>query len=276
MFDFWQKKQVWLYMLFIGFNVCIFANLYASEATYQFETGLNLSSFQYKEFSFNGNLLDREDGFLPGLFIEAKVDNYPYQYSLNFSGQQSTLDYSGRTQIGSPLETRTLETIYQYSFKIKRHLFEQPYPTYLMVEMGERHWDRDIYQTAITNSLSEIYHWPYIMMGGSIQVLNDANKNFEIQILYGKSLNATLDIYFEGFDRTTLQLESGDVLVFKMPLSIRGVAGYTLQIEPYFEYWHFDKSEKTALNINGVPSGYFANEPENETTLLGLNVSFLF
>ncbi len=276
MLNFGQNKLALPCIFFIGFNFFIFTNLHANDVIYQFETGLNLSSFQYKEFSLNGNLLDREDGVLPGLFIEAKADNFPYQYSLGFSEQRSTLDYSGKTQLGRALETRTLETIYQYSFKVKRHLFEQPYPTHLMVEIGERRWDRNIYQTAISNSLSEIYRWPYIMLGGSIQVLNEAKKDFEIQVLYGKSFNAALDIYLEGFDRTTLKLEQGDVLVIKMPLSIKNVGGYTLQIEPYFEYWHFDQSEQSALFINGLPSGYFAIEPENETTLFGVNISFLF
>lgn len=276
MFDFCQNKQILPYLFYVGLNFFIFKNLHAGEVIYQFETGLNLTSFQYKEFTVNDNLLDREDGVLPGLFIEAKAENFPYQYSIYFSGQQNTLDYSGKTQIGRPLETRTLETIYQYSFKIKRHLFKQPYPVDLMVEMGERHWDRDIYQTEISKALSEIYRWPYIMLGGSIQVLNDASINYEIQILYGKSFNAALDIYLEGFDQTTLQLEQGDVLVFKMPLSIRDVAGYILKVEPFFEYWHFDKSDKSTVLINGFPSRFSVNEPENETTLIGVNVSFLF
>jgi hypothetical protein len=260
-------------MLFCLGLACM-TTLQAGEVSYQFQAGLDFSTLRYKEFDANGRLLDREDGPMPGLLIGAELLAPPYTLSLSTEGQYNSISYRGQTQIGVPLKTTTTETITRYSLKLMRNMSMDPHSLRLIAEVGERRWLRSIGKTATTNSLYEVYRWPYYLLGGAATLWHSEESSLDVQALAGKSFGSTLDARINGYDNTTLELKSGDTFLISLPFSYQPrFARRTLIIEPHAEYWLFEKSSTEGLSINGTPTGSLVHEPRNETLGYGINFS---
>lgn len=248
----------------------------AKEPPYHLQAGLSLSRFHYKEFDTDGGLLDREDGLLLGTNVSVELVSHPYTLALGLQGKRGEIDYRGHTQIDAPLVTTTEENIARYYISVSREFVIDAHPVALTAELGKRRWERDIRRTAVTNSLYEVYRWPYFLIGGAVTLWHNEKLDFGIKALVGQSFNSTLKVFISGYDTTTLNLSNGDTLLIGIPINYRWHAQKTLVIEPHVQYWYFEESPVAPLHRNGIATGSLIHEPENETLVLGITFAVRF
>lgn len=215
-------------------------------------------------------MLLREDGLLPGINFGYEVRSGLDAIAMLVAVWDGNVDYDGRTQTGRPLSTSTDTTITNYSVAIKRDI--SSHPTSIIVSIGMRRWDRHIRRTALTNSLYEIYYWPYYMLSGESTLFDQGKFDVTASVSVGRSFASTMDLNIRGYDTATLNLPPGNTFRLSVPVSYQWKPDITLNIEPYFHYWHFDRSGKESLYRNGITAGQ-VHEPENETTSFGLTLS---
>lgn len=265
-----------MWPVFLCLSLSYAASAPASDLTYQFQVGLKLSDFQYKEFGADGGLLDREDGLLPGVQLGLELRSLPYTIALSLQRQDGNSDYRGQTQIGTPLDTNTRETIIDYSLALKRDILLDSHPVSLIIALGKRRWDREIERTAITNSLNETCHWPYYLLGGETNFWSNDKLSVGIRALIGRTFDSTLEVHIRDYDATTLDLRNGDALFISIPVEYRSRSQHTRVIELYLQYWHFEASPAKPLLRHGYPTGNLIHEPESETLILGITLALRF
>ncbi len=246
---------------------------FASDYSEYIHIGLDSQSFHFKEYDEQGNLLLREDGLLPGIEFGYDVSSGPDTIAMRIAVWDGNVDYEGQTQTGNPLSTTTDTTITNYSVAFMRDI--RNHPVSLIVSLGMRRWDRHIRRTALTNSLYEIYYWPYYMLSGESTLFEQDKFDVKASLSVGRSFSSTMDLHISGYDTTTLNLPSGNTFRLGIPISYQWKPDRTLNIEPYFHYWHFDRSRREPLYRNGVIVGQ-VHEPENETTSFGVSLSMQF
>lgn len=245
--------------------------------------GFSLLDMHYKEFDDTDFLLDREDGFLPGLTGEFKITGQSTDSYLYASYHTSTIDYDGYTQGGIPVQTDTETDIIdvQYRLGTKSSNKHQVYGG-----IGYRFWGRDIQSIANVSGILEHYKWFYGLFGIKSRFLKDNNSELSLDFRITRMLDANMDIDFNGFSATGLApLDDKSVNLGKktnfrigLPWRVKYRNSYTWVIEPYFEKWDIGKSNVVNLTENGVlvvlpECGGVCGvlEPRSETRNFGVN-----
>lgn len=263
------------------FYVCLaqLGAAHGSEYSQTIHVGLDLHAFHYKEYDARGHVLDREDGVLPGLKVGFEARSGLYGIAIFAAAWNGTVEYDGQTQAGSPLTATSDATITDYRLAFSRGISsganQAAVPARLIAEIGTRRWDRKIRSTARTNSLYEVYRWPYYRLGGEISLSETDKLSVGAKALAGRTFSSSLEVHIKGYDTTTLDLKPGNSFHLSIPVSYRWRPKRSLLVEPYFDYWHFDESSLQPLSRNGVSVG-LVQEPENETSSFGITLSTRF
>lgn len=236
--------------------------------------GVSAQDFGYKEFNDQNALLDREDGFMPGLEIEIGNEWQDmagvFRYEL-FDGQ---VDYDGQTQLGVPITTRTdervtnVEVLFRYNVKsLSKNNVK------LTIGLGDRIWRRDILATNITSGLSEIYRWKYFTVGGEAIVWQRGKWSAGIDVRLLRTIRPTMTLDLVGFDAATLNLGSRNSARINFPLQFTDGTGRQWMFTPYWESWRLGRSADQYLISGGVPTTAIVYEPRSETNIAGVTIS---
>lgn len=226
--------------------------------------GLSWMDFEYKEFDDAGEILDREDGSLPGLGLGVTQPFGRWSLDAEFTWHVGSAGYSGQTQDRVPVSTDTDEAIWDTSVYMTYSVPERPLR--VVAGLGYRYWERDIQPSRDINGrpvagLLEYYYWYYLMLGMQFDVVDELS--FDFRALW--PIDATMELALAGantrFDlgeRPGLRLAAP----WRKPLSQR----LTLTVEPYLQYWQFDASPSVYVpELSG-----WAYEPDNDTLSWGL------
>ncbi|MEJ2142151.1 MAG: hypothetical protein P8Y24_07305 [Gammaproteobacteria bacterium] len=249
----------------------------------EFRLGFSMLDMNYKEFDDTNFLLDREDGFLPGVTGEFKFTGQNADSYLFASYHTSTIDYDGHTQGGIPVQTDTETDIIdvQYRLNAKSSKQHQMYGG-----IGYRFWRRDIQSTGNVSGILEHYTWSYGMLGVKSRFFKDYNSELSLDFRITHMLEANMDIDFKGFSATgfaplddkSVNLGKKTNFRISLPWRIKYKNLHTWIIEPYFEKWDIGKSNVVNLTENGVlvvlpECGGVCGvlEPRSETRNIGVN-----
>lgn len=226
--------------------------------------GQSLLGFQYKEYSGQNELLDREDGLMPGLRIGGDFQRRSLLLSIDFTYHAGTVNYDGQTQTGAPHKTLTRETISEITASIGKRFGERGL---LYLGGGYRQWDRDIQPNGKVFGLFERYTWPYAMLGGELRIWHTNRHRIGLNGRVTYPLNPEMTLRLNGYGDIHLRLGMHPGFRLTAPWLIQLPSRHQLQIAPYYEYWQMGRSP-------GVIVGkYIFHEPRSETGNMGITVS---
>lgn len=237
---------------------------YASLLGAYLQVGAGAQDFSYKEFDDSDVLLDREDGYLPGVMLE--FGEYWQAGSGAFRVEMfgGNVDYDGQTQTGIPLKTKTYERIRTvealFRFDIKSFSKNK---AQLIVGLGHREWRRDILATNITRNLFEVYRWKYLILGGAGTLWQNGKWSGGINVHWLRPINPTMSVNISGFDNVTLDLGSRNGVRIDFPFQFLTATHRQWAFAPYWETWRLGRSDKR-LTIS---------EPRSETNIVGMTIS---
>ncbi len=252
------------------------ANVFAADKAGSLNASIGLASqdFGYKEFSDDGRLLNREDGWLPGISGALLWQSDQYFLNVSFTYLKGNVVYKGQTQSGAPHKTKTNEQIVDISVSLGiLDVIQLVKPSALYFGLGFREWQRDILPTNAVLGLFETYYWYYGFIGGRVQLLGKEKWAVWLDGRFTRPINPIMNICLLNYDCADLSLGvnlSGRV---SLPIYYQLRANSKLIVEPYFESWDFGRSPNETLTINGMPVGATIYEPRSETRNIGITIS---
>ena len=281
-----MARANYFHRIVILFGLSIFVFLWsgrslANEPETTAWIGLSVMEFGYKEFSDRDQLLDREDGLLPGLLLGVMQPWNNWFGQLEGGIYSGQVTYDGQTQSGIPLQTATDELIIDSSLQLGywfNRLKRFNYAFY--AGLGYRFWRRDIRPTALTDGtpifgLLETYQWKYASLGSKAKFKQSDNVYWKIDVQLMRTLDPEIEVDFQGlrgFDDTQLQLGE------KFGARIRIFWNYavretqSLEIMPFYEQWDLGRSPEKMVTSNGQPQGIRIFEPRSETKNFGISI----
>jgi hypothetical protein len=226
--------------------------------------------FNYKEFDDGGEILDREDGPLPGLGVGLHESFGRLAIDAELTYHVGRVTYTGQTQpIRVSHTTDTDETIWDGAVYVSYSVSERP--VRVLGGLGYRFWERDI-RPAYNEDLGytvpgllEYYYWYYLALGVQL----DVAKDFTIDARALRPMEATMELALSGSNAT---FDMGERWGFRLATPWRRALSprVVLTLEPYLQYWQFDASPLVYV----AELGGFAYEPDNETLSWGLRAWF--
>jgi len=231
--------------------------------------------FGYKEYSESGALLDREDGALPGIVLEATRKMRDWEITGGWRSVWGTADYGGRTNLGMPVSTETGERIQSVSLRLARRLEIGAASFAPYIGFGFHEWQRDIRSTRTANNapvsgLFETYAWKTAELGIKAHVVRwgPLEGGFDARVF--RVHQPSVKVRFPTqFDETRLALgeKSGARLSILCSYPLAPPVG--LRFELFHERWSFGRSAPQPLTSGGVVVGSVV-EPRSETRNTGV------
>ncbi len=255
------------------------------------ELGLISMNFHYKEFDENNQILDKEDGTIPGIMLGMREYDGPWVYASNLSYYAGNVVYDGQAVSLSsgaitPLIARTDEKIYDFTV-LAEHWYrnsnnQSRFAWYAGI--GYRYWIRDILPGMTSSGtpvsgLVETYKWWYAIGGVKNVLIDSGNFQLLLDARITRTYRPVMKVdFFETGDETILNLKERYGGRVSMPLHYRLNHTATVKVEPYMEGLAFGRSEAKEVLMNGVPSGQSILEPRSETrntgVVLSVNLSY--
>lgn len=242
--------------------------------------GISALDFTYKEFDdTDGSILDREDGWIPGLVFGFREHRGPWFGHFDASLHYGEVDYDGHTQDGVPARTDTDERIVDASFRFGYWFGAEGEPRIAPYGgFGYRHWRRDIEDGQDVNGrpvrgILEKYRWAYLLVGVEANLRQSEVSEWGVDLRLTRPLDPKLDIEgFAGLDDATLEL--GEKTGGRATLYWRYWYGEDAAVElaPFYERLDIGRSPDTLLTSGGTPATV-AFEPRSETRNYGVNLS---
>ena len=232
-----------------------------------------LMYFNYEETDVDGNRLNKETGYLPGVSIAASQRFRTAYHSFEFSAYGGEVDYDGQTQSGVPHQTRTEQTIYRVLYRLSAPLETTDAELYGKVYWQQ--WDRDIQPNNNVLGLFERYEWWSIEGGFEVPLMRKDRQDLLLGLgvlttLYG---TISIDLSDAGFGEPVLDLGNGVGFVGELKYDIRQWKNSSLQFGVSYRTWEFGRSNSKTIS-NG--SEFFTiTEPESQTAQTILFAGYL-
>lgn len=234
------------------------------------ELSPSLYHFNYKEFNINDQLLDEENGFLPGFKIALTHKHNDESLSAHISLHKNKVDYIGQTQSGQPHNTETDTQLINIGLTLILKKLKV-IPARVVLGIQHRKWDRNILTRNNILGLHEIYTWNELNAGLKFELEQNNNTLYwaELSALY--TLNPDMKIYLEN---TSEILNLGPEPGFRINLGrkwlINKTSSYSINL--FTEYWSFGRSN-TIFTNDFFGSSAFITEPRSESFHTGLEFS---
>lgn len=265
-------------------SICTLFFFMPSTAQAEQQDGLSLSigsdlrQFDYREYSNQGRLLDREHGFLPGLLLGANRSYGEWRLAGQVSYHAGGVTYTGQTNTGVPLTTTTNQRMVNPELRAERRLDELSH-VHPAVYLGAAHqvWRRDIQPSYTADGqpvqgLLEIYRWWQVFFGAKARVYESAGLVWDVDARAIRLLVPKIVVDYAGrYDNPHLSL--GERWGFRLaaPLCFKVRPSTRIAIEPYLQKFSFGRSALTPLTSQGLPAGA-VYEPDSDTRSYGLSV----
>lgn len=267
-----MRKIIFFLLLCASFS--LHAQWEGSSGDSEVYLGASLLDFTYKEFDDDDILLDREDGFIPGVILGYKQKRNEVYTDISFSYHATDIKYDGQTQAGDPVTTRSDADIYELQLKAGSYYYTtSSYKYFVYGGLGYRLWQRNIRSTAVATGIFEEYDWSYLMLGATFPISHSSASKLDFDIQYTKMLGANIFVELStlGADDVDLALGKENGYRFSFPWQINTDNSSVWVIEPYYEFWEIGKSEVKPITSGGIPTGFVVWEPRSETSNVGVN-----
>ncbi len=262
-------------MKHIGARCLVAAYLMFPVTAWSMEAAANFEMlhFSYEEFKEDGDQLNKEDGWIPGLKGEIKHAFGYWRASGLFSYFAGNANYDGQTQGGEPFETDTDEKLLRAGLRLERNIHTNIFPEFAIYSgFSYCRWQRDIKGSDGVNGLFETYKWWETALGLVIPIESAPNREWHFEISFFYTVDPSLEVELPGFEDPTLDLGERFGLRFRAQHTwwTRTGIGYTLGV--FAEGWNFGRSEDEPLLQNGVVVGT-VHEPRSESRHWGFTLS---
>ncbi len=250
--------------------------------------GLSTMDFGYKEFDTDGTLLDREDGWLPGVSVGLVETRARWYGELQAAVYGGGVTYKGQVQSrdptvdGQPIRSDTDQIVADGSFQLGHWFGPAARPRWAAYGgVGYRYWSRDIQAGRLpdgtpVSGLLEHYRWWYALAGVKVNLLQQARSLVQADLRFTRTLGPTMDVDFRGYQGLdNAQLDLGERTGYRLALPWRVRAGVRSEISlvPFYEAWDIGRSAPEVATGGGVPQGIVV-EPRSETRNWGLSVNY--
>lgn len=234
--------------------------------------------FDYQEFNDTGKLLDREEGYIPGVILGLSHTMDRWQFAGDFAFYTGDVAYTGLTNTGIPISTRTRQQIADVALRTEYWLQSKYGPDYAVyLGAGYHFWNRDIQATTTASGvpvsgLFETYEWWSGFIGLKSELYTVEPIRWLLDVRLFQTINPSIKVYFNGQnDNATLALGErwGARVAFPLRYSIKPGTG--LIVEPYVERFELGRSSTMPLTSNGAVVGSVF-EPFSQTFNYGLSV----
>ena len=233
-----------------------------------------LMNFDYEETDTQGNILNQETGYIPGLTLAA---SHPYRSIYNtweFSVYGGRVDYDGQTQGGQPHQTTTEQTIYRILYRLSWSPRNTEGAFYGKAYWQQ--WDRDIQPNNGVLGLFERYQWWTLEAGVQVPFIKNKQRNLLLELGALVTTNGTIliDLTEAGFGNPTLDLGDGYGYSGKLKYEFLHTGNSSFQFGLQFKRWEFGRSNsKTVSNGNTV---IVITEPDSTTRQTTLSASYRY
>jgi hypothetical protein len=277
-----KKKTLSYFALVTVFGLGIYlggvAKAKAESATVA--PGITLSAgYAGEHFHYGESIGDQEHGWLNGFYVGTNYKSQSnvlglgnldlglkYTYlggSINYDGSQINLITNQTT----PWSTDTSESISNIQFKGG---FDQALSNNISVgeylSLGYRYWNRHIEGVG---GYTEDYNNGYIGLGAKAAYMwNDKlSTGIDAEINWSPAWSS---INYMSSPYGDYDMGSAYNLKVEVPVSYNVTQQLSVNLTPYYSYWHFNSSSAQNTVIDGIPVTSY--EPSSETNSAGLNV----
>jgi len=265
---------------FLVYFVCsIFLSEQGQAAPLFLELGLSSEYFHYEEQNIKGQRLNREEGLLNGGFI-----SFGYQPTLDTEWQLThqrvygEVKYSGQTQSGSSLNTKTEEKFDLFSIRFKRCLGNvygiSGFNWYISTALNHRHWERKIQPSSAALGLNENYSWNELDLSieADYKISERGRMISRVGSVLGFNEKFEVDLTAIGASKPSFNFGQVKGQHFRLGYKYALETGSEISLLASYQYWHFDRS-RTHL-VNAGPRRIELTEPESDMHRAGLHVQF--
>ena len=246
--------------------------------------GITLSAgYAGEHFHYGETIGDQEHGWLNGFYVGTDYKSQGnvlglgnLDLGLKFTYLGGTITYDGAQQDlatgqTTPWSTDTSESISNIQFKGG---FDQALSSNVSVgeylSLGYRYWHRDMKGVG---GYAEGYNNGYIGLGAK------AAYSFNDQLSVGVDTEinwspAWSSINYMSTDWGNFNMGSAYNLKVEVPINYNITPQLSVNLAPYYNYWHFSGSDTKNVVIDGIPLTTY--EPPSETNSVGLNVGISY
>jgi len=237
----------------------------------EFSISSSLLHFDYQEFNDYGKLLDREEGYIPGLAIAINQPVGQWLLGLTLSYHSGETAYSGQTTSGIPITTTTRQNIVdaavqtEYWLLTAHNLQYAPY-----FGLGYHLWQRDILPTTTAGGapvygLFENYSWWIGFIGIKTQLYSNDDYSCILDMRLTQTIKPEITVDFGGnYDKAALPLGERMGARIALPWRHRLSTDADLLLEPSAEYYELGRSATAPLTSHGTVAGN-VYEPSSKT-----------
>ena len=241
-----------------------------ADTSYSLSPGL--FHFDYTEFDTNDTLLDREQGWLPG--IKLKLNHQlsdDYLISISSAYYQGTVTYDGQTQSGTPHITDTDTQLFRLGARFQANIYSD---IDLFIGTRLHQWIRDIKDKNSISGITETYRWEEYSIGLNANIFIRKNDALNIDIAYLLTRYADMKADLSRIDAgtTVLNLGDGDGARLKLEWSRKSSNERFYGLSIFVESWDFGRSN-TRFTQGGA-TNLLITEPKSETRNTGLEINF--
>ena len=246
--------------------------------------GISLSAgYSGEHFHYGESIGDQEHGWLNGFYVGTNYKSQgnvlglgnldlglKYTYlggSINYDGSQTDL-ITGQS---TPWSTNSQESISNIQFKGG---FDQALSNNIAVgeylSLGYRYWNRNIEGVG---GYSECYNNGYIGLGAKAAY----SWNDQLSTGVAAEVNwspAWSSINYMSSPYGDYNMGSAYNLKVEVPINYNVTPQLSVNLTPYYNYWHFSGSATQNTVIDGIPVTSY--EPSSETNSAGLNVGISY
>ena len=234
----------------------------------------SLMYFDYTEFDFNGSVLDKETGWIPGIQFQVAQD-FTNQLSieLEISAYNGDANYAGHTQSGLPHHTQTNEEVIRLGAHIIAPLYSN---TNIYLATKYHQWNRNIQSNNGIASLFEQYQWWEIAVGSRISFWEKDRQAWIADIAILQTISPTIYVDLSSVDAGSTNLNLGSDTGARLQLMWKTSVEdqYTYGINAFYEIWDFGVSN--SQNTSGGSLSLSIYEPESETRHTGIQFQLSF
>lgn len=238
--------------------------------------GSDLQRFDYSEYSDQGELLDRENGFLPGVLLGVGRDQGPWQIAGQVSLHTGGVTYTGQTNGGVPITTTTEQQISNVELRAG-YQFRQTQQVRQILYFGAANhfWRRNIQPTSTSSGmpvrgLLETYRWWQAFLG--IKMLSNKTSSFDwgLDVRLTRIIAPRIEIDYSGlYDNPQLKLGEHWGGRVALPMTYSMTSSTALVLEPYLEKYKLGRSSSAPLTRQGVIMGTVF-EPDSSSSNYGV------
>lgn len=232
---------------------------------------------EHRETGANGDTLNREEGGLPGVDLGVSWSLAP-RWVTGVSGRfhGGTLDYSGSTQTGGALTTRT-DTRYQaLGGWLGYRMADGARSLALIPSLHVRQWDRDIRATASSTSLETRYRWWVPALAARLGYRFNAADRISVtaRVFQNRGIEARVDLAALEAGKVDLEPEAALGQGLRLDWSRHLAGDMRLSVYGYLEVSGFEASDRVVVDAGSRRLS--VREPESRHWHRGLGVGLSF